>query len=284
MIGRIIDVSSNNHPHGAAIHWPSVRGAGVRTAIVKATEGTGYTNPYYSSDIAGAQSAGINVLAYHYAGTGRPEDEARFFKSVAGHLARALDVETTKNVPWDRTFLQTLGWAHDQCITYGSASSLVDIYKQLPSMAWPAAYGQGYPGYGAMWQFTSSATIPGIVGNVDENRWYGSEIQYDTLFGLYEPPPPIVSGGLMIAPTPSGDGFWTCDASGAVVTYGDAQYLGGPNTSRKPDGSWGGPPVLPAGQTCVSIASHPLSQGYWVESNVGNIYAYGAAPYLSPNR
>jgi hypothetical protein len=285
MPGRIIDLSSNNHPGGAGIAWPLVKSSGVTTAIIKANEGTGYTNPYYAGDIADAQAVGIDVLAYHFVGTGTAIDQADFFKSVAGKLARVLDVETAQDVAWDRIFLQTLGWNYDQCMTYGSVSSLVNFYQQIPSMAWPAAYGQGYPGWGALWQFTDAATIPGISGPVDENRWYGSQIQYETLFGLLEPPPPVISGGdtNMLAPTPSGKGFWRCNALGAITTYGDAQYLGGPNTS-KVNGQWGGPPDLPAGQTCVSIASHPGTQGYWIESSAGSIYAYGDAPYLNPNR
>jgi len=188
-IGRVIDLSSNNHPNNAPINWTAVRGAGVTTVIVKATEGTGYVNPFYSADMAGAISVGMDVLAYHFAGTGDPATEARFFASIAGRYARILDVETVKNVPWDRTFLQTLGWTFDQCMTYGSASTLVDFYQQLPSMAWPAAYGQLYPGWGVLWQFTDAAQIPGITGPVDENQWHGSQIQYDTLFGIYDPPP-----------------------------------------------------------------------------------------------
>ena len=83
----------------------------------------------------------------------------------------------------------------------------------------------------------------------------------------------------MLAPTPSGNGFWQLKSDGSIITHGDAQYLGGPNTSPANGQVYGGPPALPAGQTCVSIAAHPASQGYWIESNVGNIYAYGAAPY-----
>ena len=96
-------------------------------------------------------------------------------------------------------------------------------------------------------------------------------------------PTPTIQGDSMIAPTPSGKGLWRCDADGAIITYGDAGYYGGPNTSQLPNGQWGGPPNLPAGETCVSIAAHPTLQGYWVESDVGNIYAYGASKFMEPN-
>jgi hypothetical protein len=146
-------------------------------------------------------------------------------------------------------------------------------------MPWVAAYGQGYPGFGVLWQFTSSASIPGIPTPVDENRWYGSEIQYDNLFGIYAP---ITGETEMLAPTPTGKGYWTCSASGAIVTYGDAQYLGGPNTSQV-NGKWGGPPVLVAGRVCTTITAQPKAQGYWVEDNFGDVYAYGASSYYGPN-
>jgi hypothetical protein len=283
-IGRIIDISSNQHPNNAPINWNQVAGAGVTAAFIKATEGTGYVNPFFQSDMLAAQKAGLLVCGYHFASMGDPVAEAQKFRKVAWRWARMLDYETNTNVAWARTFLQTLGLPADQVITYGSADSLKDFYGQLPSMAFPAAYGQAYPGWGVCWQFTSSATIPGIVGNVDEDQWHGSETQYDLLFQVNAPPGPIVTtpGGRMLAPTPTGSGYWTVNPQGAVITHGDAQYLGGPNTSEV-DGKWGGPPVLVAGRAVVSITSHPSQQGYWIEDNIGDVYAYGAARYLPPN-
>jgi hypothetical protein len=91
------------------------------------------------------------------------------------------------------------------------------------------------------------------------------------------PPSPTLED--MIAPTPSGNGYWLVDSTGAVITRGDAQYLGGPNTS-KVNGQWGGPPNLPPGQTVVSVTAHPTAQGYWCESSGGDVYAYGAASWF----
>lgn len=194
-IGRIVDVSSNDHNDlppgkGPPIDWATVKNNGVTTAIVKATEGTGYHNPWFLVDVTGAKAAGIDVLAYHFASMGNATAEAAWFKSNALGLAAVLDYETNTNVAWARTFLQALDRPADQCVTYGSQSSLSGFYQQLPSLAWVAAYGQGYPGWGVMWQFTSSALIPGIPTDVDESSWHGSQIQYDTLFGVYDPVPP----------------------------------------------------------------------------------------------
>jgi Glycosyl hydrolases family 25 len=284
MTGRIIDVSSNNHgpDDGTPINWEAVKAAGVTTVIIKATQGVSYTNPWFHTDLAGAIGQGLDVMAYHFFDYGvgnSPEAEAAHFLSVAGHLAQCLDIETSENVQWARTFLQELSRPADELLVYGSASTLRSVYAQLPAMPWPAAYGQLYPGWGVLWQFTDSAAIAGIpVSNTDESRWYGSEIQYDTLFAKYAEP----TGELeMLAPTPDGGGYWIVNAAGAVITRGNAQYLGGPNTSNTaPSGKppvWNGKPDLIAGHVVTSITAHPTQQGYWIEDNVGNIYAYGAA-------
>ena len=195
MVGRIVDVSSNDHPggppgQGTPIDWATVKNNGVTTAIVKATEGTGYVNPWFHVDVGGATAAGIDVLAYHFASMGNAVAEAQWFMLHAGALATVLDYETNTDVAWARTFLQELHLGPGECVTYGSASSFGSFYQQLPSLAWVAAYGQLYPGWGVMWQFTSSAIIPGIPTDVDESSWHGSQIQYDVLFGVYAPPEP----------------------------------------------------------------------------------------------
>lgn len=58
-----IDVSS----HQGNVNWPSVRAAGNRFAYVKASEGSYYTSPYYSSQYTGSAAAGLIRGAYHFA-------------------------------------------------------------------------------------------------------------------------------------------------------------------------------------------------------------------------
>ena len=69
-----IDVASHQHPGGAAIDWDAVAASGQSFAFIKATEGTGYGNPYFSADSAKAAAAGITPGSYHYA---KPEMDAR---------------------------------------------------------------------------------------------------------------------------------------------------------------------------------------------------------------
>jgi hypothetical protein len=189
-IGRVIDVSSAQHPNNAPINWTQVAAAGVTTAIIKATQGTTYTNPWYDRDVFEAAVAGLQVMAYHYADFTNAQAEADYFKSVAGNLAQAGDFETSTNAQWMRSFLLALGRPADQLLAYGSESTFGSVYQQLPALPWVAAYQANSPGWGVLWQFTSTATIPGIVGTVDQSAWQGSEIQYETLFGIYDPVPP----------------------------------------------------------------------------------------------
>ena len=57
-----IDVSS----HQDAIDWPQVAGEGISFAYIKATEGSGYTDPRFAENWSGAREAGITAGAYHY--------------------------------------------------------------------------------------------------------------------------------------------------------------------------------------------------------------------------
>jgi len=61
------DVSSNQ-PH--PIDWAQVRAAGHTFAVVKATEGSSYSNPYFAHDVQGARAAGLIVWPYHWVGSG----------------------------------------------------------------------------------------------------------------------------------------------------------------------------------------------------------------------
>ena len=215
MVGRVIDVSSAQHPNGAPIDWAKVAASGVSLVIVKATQGTTYTNPYFASDMAGAEAAHLDTMAYHFADFTNVEMEVAHFRAVAGGYAQVLDIETSLDWQWARTFLLGLERPPSELVTYGSASSLSQIYARLPSLTWVAAYGQGYPGYGVLWQFTSSATVAGITGPVDESSWWGTDLQYEDLVGTFAPPPPIPS----YPPPKEEDSMWGyVDKNGNEVT------------------------------------------------------------------
>ena len=89
-----IDVSS----HQKTINWGAVADSGVSFAYIKATEGTGYTDPKFAANWEGATKNGITPGAYHYFTLCSPgADQARDFLKAAppdsSALPPALDLE-----------------------------------------------------------------------------------------------------------------------------------------------------------------------------------------------
>ena len=92
-----IDVSH----HQNAIDWTQVAGSGVRFAIAKATEGTAYIDPLFSTNRADAMAAGIAFGAYRFARPDlhpfNPVPEADHFVDTAqlapGNILPVLDLE-----------------------------------------------------------------------------------------------------------------------------------------------------------------------------------------------
>ena len=77
-----VDLASWQHPDNKPIDWPEVKKAGVAFAIIKATQGDSYTNPWLKRDLAEARAAGILVGAYHFYETGvPPTEQAEYFTS-----------------------------------------------------------------------------------------------------------------------------------------------------------------------------------------------------------
>lgn len=195
MPGKIIDLSSNN-PH--PIDWAAVKASGVTGVIVKATEGTGYTNPFYAGDIAGARAAGLDVAAYHYASFGDVAAEAAYFKSVAGADAKVLDVEMSTDSAWMQAFRAALPTVN---MLYGSGST---INRTIYPLTWEASYGQSHPsGLCQMWQYTDALAVGGISAPVDGSQWMGSDGQYAAFFGRLapvapKPKPPYINNLLLL--------------------------------------------------------------------------------------
>src|SRR5207302_896757 len=117
------DVSSYQHPYGAKINWAKVKAAGKDFAIVKATEGTYYSNPYFGADYRNSRRAGLVRGSYHFARPGYPlrttaQAQADYYLAKLGSslstrstLPPALDLESTGGlsrgalVTWAQLFL-----------------------------------------------------------------------------------------------------------------------------------------------------------------------------------
>ena len=185
---RVVDVAS----HQAGI----VTGALDCDAVIcKATEGTGYVNPYCDEHYQSAKSAGKLLGVYHYASGGNPEAEAEFFiNNVQGYLHEAvlvLDWESGDNAAWGDSSWVARFCAHivaltginpmiyvqrsaaNQCVGLGDYGIWLAEYPDYAPRGWDAYYPPNYSGDYAMHQFTSSGAISGWGGSLDLSLFFG---------------------------------------------------------------------------------------------------------------
>ena len=200
------DVASYQHPatpaypHGKPINWNTVRSDGMEFAIVKATESTTYKNPFFDDDYDGALAAGMVHGAYHFARPAYPiastaTAQAAYFVKQLGDvntpatLPPVLDLEVTGGLPradlvtWTQFFLyrvRALTGRTPMLYTYPSFWSDVlndpGAFSRFP--LWMASYCKPVPGCSPsqvdLWQYTSSSSIAGISGGVDQSRFQGT--------------------------------------------------------------------------------------------------------------
>jgi GH25 family lysozyme M1 (1,4-beta-N-acetylmuramidase) len=187
------DVSSYQHPYGAAIKWATVAKAGKEFAIVKATEGTSYVNPWFKTDYSRIREVGMVRGSYHFARPASPItstalDQARYYVHRLGTTARmsrtlppALDLEVTGGlapgalVTWAQTFLlnvRRLTGRTPMLYTYPSFwySALGDPVALARYPLWMASYSSGVDSAASLWQYTSTASVRGIRGSVDMSK------------------------------------------------------------------------------------------------------------------
>ncbi|HVM07223.1 MAG TPA: L,D-transpeptidase family protein [Acidimicrobiales bacterium] len=70
-----------------------------------------------------------------------------------------------------------------------------------------------------------------------------------------------------IAPTPTGDGYWTVAGDGGVFTFGDARFYGSTGD-------------LTLNEPVVAMAARSTGRGYWFSASDGGVFSFGDAPFL----
>ena len=202
---RVVDVAS----HQAGI----VTGALDCDAVIcKATEGTGYVNPYCDEHYQSAKAAGKLLGVYHYASGGNPEAEAEFFiNNVQGYLHEAilvLDWESGNNAAWGDSSWVARFCAHvvaltginpmiyvqrsaaNQCVGLGDYGIWLAEYPDYAPRGWGDYVEPNYSGDYAMHQFTSSGAISGWSGPLDLSLFFGDENAWRAYAGATGQPVP----------------------------------------------------------------------------------------------
>jgi GH25 family lysozyme M1 (1,4-beta-N-acetylmuramidase) len=207
-----IDVSH----HNGAIDWFKVKGAGIKFAYAKATEGTGFTDPRFFENRAGAEARHIAFGAYHFARPGGSttaqiaadgKAEADYFLDTVGprasELLPVLDLENDGSPQQHMTpdQLQDWTWAflnevvariHEKPIIYSGGfwrdhmadtTEFADAgFKLLWVPHWtsdpqPRVPAKDWGGYGwTFWQYASCGSVPGVTGCVDMDRYNGTDL------------------------------------------------------------------------------------------------------------
>lgn len=167
-------------------------------AIVKATQGTGYTNPDYARAISQVLSAGRLGGAYHYVSGGNAVGEAdHFIDVVGGNVGRvilAIDWEQGDNSAWgnvaylDAVVSRVIERTGVKPLIYCSQSvvaSIASIASARDCGLWVAQYANmnatGYQdspwnegAYScAIRQYSSAGRLNGWEGNLDLDKFYG---------------------------------------------------------------------------------------------------------------
>jgi GH25 family lysozyme M1 (1,4-beta-N-acetylmuramidase) len=189
--------------------------------IVKATQGTDYTNPYFSKQTQATLAAGKKLGVYHFidvsSGEGSMAQQAQYFvntiKSYIGQAVLVLDWENTntgsdalrKGPSYAKQFLDEvyrltgvralIYMSQGVTSTYDWSSVAAAGYK-----LWVASYPKDYQNrtgyvsnptpistnYGAwssptIWQYSDSTKVSGYSNGVDVDAFYGTTAYWDSL-------------------------------------------------------------------------------------------------------
>lgn len=232
--GLIADLSHYN----TSVDLAAMKSGGIAAVILKASEGTTFTDPTFASRAAAASAAGLLVGAYHFYSPGvDPTAQASYFLGIAraaGVSVLAVDFEpSTAGTDEANAAIMCLA-LHDATgrwpLLYTGrwdVSPANKIFSEMPLWiaAWTTAATPALPpGFSSwqLWQFESVLNaVPGVVGACSRSRFNGD------LAGLqawWTPP----------APEPSTITATVTDTSGTqwsgkltkVLTHSTAMLIG----------------------------------------------------------
>ena len=197
-----IDIS---HWQGA-VDFAKVKGAGKRFVVAKATEGIGFTDDNWAKYRNGAAAQGLAVTGYHFArpdgNPTKPREEARWYVSQLnlqpGMLIPALDLERGGGLGRTALTNWVAAWLDEvyqltgvKAMIYTSPSfwrSYLGDTRQFADQGYnvlwiahwgvskPTVIGSNWGGKGwTFWQY-GGGPVPGISGNVDLDKYNGTDL------------------------------------------------------------------------------------------------------------
>src|SRR5262245_13081911 len=177
-----IDVS---HYQGT-IDWTAVQSSGVVFAWTKATEGTGYLDPSFANNEAGAKNASVKIGAYHFArpdlnvGTAGANSEADYFwnnsrnyiKAGSFYMMPMLDIEQAPGASYTKTTLSQ--WVNAWCarLVSNAAASNVNVRPVVYTyISYASAWLDGTVTQWPLWMANYNGQNPQTGGPSGASPW-----------------------------------------------------------------------------------------------------------------
>lgn len=195
---RIIDVSV----HNGKIDWGKVKSAGVDGVIIRAGYGKGNTDKCFSANLLGVREAGFQYVGLYWFSYAYTEEmarrEAQFVNDLACdyknlfnlgvyfdweydsmNYAKKNGVIPNKKLITDMCIsfckrIAELGYIAGYYTNLDYQNNYIDVTRLDAFRKWFAKYSKtcGSPCY--LWQYSSTASVDGIKGNVDINEYIGA--------------------------------------------------------------------------------------------------------------
>jgi lysozyme len=205
-----IDVSIYQH----SVNWQAVKNSGIAFGIARISDGVNSLDSTFAGNWAAMKAVGLVRGSYQYFEPGQdPTTQAniviaRVGRLGAGDLPVMLDVESTGGQSPATITARIHTWVN--AVTAGTGKTpfiytgayfwdasvkTADFAGLGLNVAW---YGTNCPGQPNAWansnwlfhQYTSTASVPGVSGNVDENVFNGTLAQLHAFAGVAAGPPP----------------------------------------------------------------------------------------------
>lgn len=184
-----------------SVDFVKIKGAGKSYVFIKTTQGSQDVDPDYSRNIMNARAAGMVAGSYHFYMTDDKPDAqfANFSKHVslqAGDLPPVVDIEvlSRNSLPNTaaelKTFLSLLQNKYGVKPILYSGESFANEYLNgfAAYPLWLAEYNKDkIPQLPldwkqwTFWQHTQNGRVAGVEGNVDLNRFNGTQAQFRNL-------------------------------------------------------------------------------------------------------
>ncbi|WP_409464474.1 GH25 family lysozyme [Amycolatopsis sp. GA6-003] len=287
--------------HQGNVDWKAAWNAGARFAYVKATEGTGYRNPYFAQQYNGSYDVGMIRGAYHFA---RPDvsdgaTQADYFVAHGGGwsgdgrtMPPMLDIEynpygstcfglsQSAMVSWVRSFSERV---HAKTSRWPMLYTTTDWWKTCTGNS--AAFGDTHPlfiaryaqspgplpsgwRYYTIWQYSDSGNKPG-----DQDSFNGSMEQLIKLAGgeapkseAPVPPKPTTSTKPPTSAKPTTSAPPASSATKTPAKTPTSSATTSPTTSSSPTSS----ATKPATSTSSPAAKKDISGLVWAGGKQAN--------------